>query len=177
MKNSGKFLIGLAVGAVAAVAAVVIILVVALALIFGGGPKKKLKKYLNFELNAKGNAKSIVDMMYPKKMLNELLDEMDMSKSEFIKELKEDQKDYKEELKEDGYKYKYKIIDCEKVDKDDIKEANEYFKEEYNLKITAAKKYTVKITEYEDGKKEDSWESTYVAYKISGKWYVGGGMF
>lgn len=130
--------------------------------VLGGGYKKPLDNFCK-GFN-KEDAKYFLKT-YPETYIEEYVDEDD---------LEESLEDVLEEL-EDKYgkniKLKYKILDKEKVDKDDLEEMEEYYEDltDESVKITRGWELEVDVTV--KGKKKDrTKEMDIVVLKIDGKW-------
>lgn len=152
-------------------AAVVVVLV--LFFIFGGrGPEKTVKQYMKATL--KGNAKKIVKLM-PKDMVDEALEQADMSKKEFIEELDE-MLDEAVEYMED-YKVSYEIDDVDDIKGEELSELKDELKEMgvAKKKVKAAKEVEVEMSIREKGASKDEAMSnsmTVTVIKIGRNWYL-----
>lgn len=147
------------------IAAAVLVVIIALLLIFPG-PKAVARRYMNAMIN--GNANAIVNNM-PSFMWGGDKDE----KKDLIDSLKEEFK-----YRDDDAKYSYKIIDVEKLDRDEKEEAIESFEafelfiEDFDADDIKDIRYvTVKITIKEDGDK-DTETSKLILVKYKGQWKV-----
>ncbi|MBE5778830.1 MAG: zinc ribbon domain-containing protein [Clostridiales bacterium] len=152
--------------------AVLVLLVVALFGGLGNSPKSVAMKYFRESVNANmlGTAKCL-----PPQYIKYMLEEEDMTRSEFNQELKDMSKQIKssdiwEEMK--SMKITFKVTDVEDIDRDDFREMREDYKDEYGFKITDAKTVRVemKIKSKEYGSHEE--ETTIDVVKVGGKWYV-----
>ena len=111
------------------------------------------------------SAKKLVKTIPPKLLKYELKEE-DMSKKEFI-ELIQLSLDFQKGFL-NGKKLKYKTVDSEKIDKDDIKDLNDEFKEE-GIHVKVTKAYEYKIEYSVDG---EEFNTEYVIVgKVGGRWY------
>lgn len=149
-------------GAVAALL-VVILLIVAL----GGGYKKPIDNFIKGM--EKGNAKTMMKA-FPAVMKEDLEDYITDERLDDMKESLEDE--YGKNIK-----ITYKILDKEKIDKDDLKEVQEDLEDQYpdakksKVKVTAGYKLSVKMTiKGKDDKESDT--VTMKVYKIGGKWCI-----
>ena len=173
---SKKAMIGIIAGAAAAVVlAVVLILVFTL----GGSNspegvvRKFVKAYQNYNLS------DMIDALYPDEVLSAVLKDNDMTKSEYKRKIKEAQEEIDErmeDLDEDELpeKYTVKVVDSEALDKDDLKELNEWYKNQFGTSkkyISEARELTV-CTKSEDEDWDDADESEITVVKINGKWYI-----
>lgn len=163
--NKNK-IIGIAAAAVVVIVAVILVLV-----LFTGGAKKTLKKYLDIRYNAEGSVKSYISYMYPDEILEEKLEDKDMTEDEFIVELEESLEEYKEEMEDEGVSYEFEILTEKDMKAKDLREYNEEL-EDYGIEASKGKIFKVKVIEYVDGDKEDSWTSEIELVKIGGSWYI-----
>ena len=175
--------IGIIVGAAAAVVlAIVLILVFAL----GGSnsddrggsgssggsgfnsPKAVIKKLA--EVEQTHNLQDMVDLCYPDEVLDSILKEYDITKSEYKRIIKEAQ----EEIDEDNSsseEYTVKVVDSETLDKDELEDLNDWYRDKYGTSrkyISEAQELTVNAVDAYGDEEED-----YVTVvKIDGKWYL-----
>lgn len=148
-------------------------LVLIFVLLFGGNsPKGVVKKYM--KAIQKADAAAVVKLL-PKKVVNEAKDEMDMSNKEwkeYLEEMSEDLADSYEAMEEyyDGkLKITYEIKDVEKLDKDDLKDLKEEYKDELDIKVKDARIVEVKVTTKIGDEKMKS-EQEILVIKVGGKW-------
>lgn len=147
------------------IAALVIILIVIIAIACSGGYKKPIDNF--FKGMQTGNAKTVLKA-FPDVMKDDLEDTIDDDAMDTVKESLEDEFGK-------NVKITYKILDKEKIDKDDLKELQDNLEEEYDdakkskVKVSAGYKLTVKANI--KGKDDsDSDSLTINVYKIGGKW-------
>lgn len=157
--------------AIAAAAVVVIVAVVLVLVLCTGGAKKTLNKYLDIRYNAEGSVKSFVSYMYPDEILEERLEDMDMTEDEYIVELEESLEEYKEEMEDEGISYKFEILNEKDMKAKDLRDYNEEL-EDYGIEASKGKVFKVKVIEYIDGDKEDSNTIEVELVKIGGSWYI-----
>ena len=173
---SKKAKIGIIAGAAAAVVlAVVLILVFSL----GGSnsPEGVIKSFVKAGQNR--DAQGMMDALYPDEVLSAVLKDYGMTKSEYkrkIKEAQEEIDEQMEDLDEDDLpeKYTVKVVDSEALDKDDLKELNEWYKNQFGTSkkyISEARELTV-CAKSEDEDWDDADESEITVVKINGKWYI-----
>lgn len=145
------------VGIIAGIAAIVVIIIAIIASIAGNGWKAPLKNYV------KGMNKCDSDAYlsaYPDFL------EMKTSDSDLKDQKKNDEKEYG-----DNVKYSIKFLKKEKIDKDELKDVQEYIEKKYDKKVTVKKGYKVKVEAKTKGKEDyDYGTSTRYVYKIDGKW-------
>ncbi len=163
--NKNK-IIGIAAAAVVVIVAVILVLV-----LFTGGAKKTLKKYLDIRYNGEGSVKTYISYMYPDEILEEKLEDKDMTEDEFIVELEESLEEYREEMEDDGISYEFEILTEKDMKAKDLRDYNEEL-EDYGIEASKGKVFKVKVIEYIDGDKEDSWTSEIELVKIGGSWYI-----
>lgn len=163
-----KTLIGLAAGALA------LILVLSL-LLFGGGAKATAKKYMKACL--KGNFKKVVNMQ-PRKVLNEIKDELDMDKDDwkdYIEDGQDDFDDYFDNL-EDRYggkpKITFEITDQWSLNKKDdaFEEIQDEYDDAYDAKVSAVKAFEIELTMKAGGEKVKRTVTVYMV-KVGLSWY------
>lgn len=168
-----------AIIAVAAVAVVAIIAIVALVIPNLGGGKSNAKKLLETYTDAivEEDAELYLSV-YPECYIDYLEDEMvDWYGYDDAEEYAEEYiGDYLDDL-EDGYgrdlKFSFKIIECEKVDEDDLEDYEEEMEELFgdSDKIEGAYEVEFEYTiEGDDDDDEDDGEMVIV--KIDGEWYI-----
>ena len=163
-----KTLIGLIAGA----AALVLILAV---LLFGGGAKGAVKKYMKACI--KGNGKTIINMQ-PKKVINEIKDEGDMDKDDwkdYIEDYNEDLEDYFKALKKSHGgepKITYEIVDQWSLDKkdEDFEDIQDMYDDAFDAKVSAVKAFEIDVTMKAGGEKEEKTITLYMV-KIGLSWY------
>lgn len=143
------------------IAAVVVVILAIIIGIVSGRYKSPIKKYykgLN-KCDADTYAAAFPDFMEVDKSVTD---------SSLKDQKKDDEKDYG-----DNVKYSYKILKKTKVDKDDLKNVQEYISKKYDKKVKVSKGFKVKIKNSVKGKEDyDYATSDRYVYKIDGKWYV-----
>lgn len=147
------------------IAGAVVLLIIILAIVFGSSYKKPID-YM-FKGLEKANSKTFIKA-FPKVMKDNIEDKYDDDELNDLMETFE---------KEVGEKVKitYKILDKEKIDKDDLEDVQDSLEDTYDdakkseIKVTAGYKVTVKITVKGKDDKESNSTTIYV-YKIGGKW-------
>lgn len=164
-KNINVKLIGI-------VAAVVVVLFVAFKLLFGGGggPEKSATKFVDSIF--KGDGKTVVNML-PDKVIEEIMDEEDMTKKEMIEELNDYLEDKKDDMDDryDKWSVKCKVLDTEDFSKRELRNLADRYEDSYDIDVKAAKTVSVKATLKADGE-TDSNTMDIVMVKIGSKWYV-----
>ena len=164
-KNINVKLIGI-------VAAVVVVLFVAFKLLFGGGggPEKSETKFVDSIF--KGDGKAIVNMI-PDKVIEEIMDEEDMTKKEMIEELNDGLEYIKDDMDDmyDKWSVKCKVLDTEDFSKRELRDLADRYEDSYDIDVKAAKTVSVKATLKADGE-TDSNTMDIVMIKVGGKWYL-----
>ena len=153
---------------VSIVALIVVIIIINL---FGGRSyRSTVSKYVKASFTADG--KTMVSLI-PDKVLKRVCEEKDMTKREAIEELTESL-EYTLEYYDsnfDEWSYSYKILDTENYSNEDLNDLKDDYKDEFNLKVKAAKTVTVKIIITSD---EDEISRTIEigVVKIGNSWYI-----
>lgn len=164
-KNINVKLIGI-------VAAVIVVLFVAFKLLFGGGggPEKSATKFVDSIF--KGDGKAIVNMI-PDKVIEEIMDEEDMTKKEMIEELNDGLEYIKDDMDDmyDKWSVKCKVLDTEDFSKRELRDLADRYEDSYDIDVKAAKTVSVKATLKADGE-TDSNTMDIVMIKVGGKWYL-----
>lgn len=144
---------------IAGIAAVVIILVIVIFSIFGKGWKKPIDNY--FKGMEKGKVETYLKA-YPEFMdMDENIDE----------EYMEDMLDEFEDEYGEKIKISYEVTKKEKIEKDDLKDVQEYIKERYEEDVKVSKGYELKVKATIKGKDDEDTDSQKMyVYKIDGKW-------
>ena len=157
----------------AAGAVILLLLICLLCLIFGGGVKGTVKKYVNSASDKKGG-KTFYSLSYPDAVIDELKDEDEYD--DMVEDFNDGVEDMLDDLEDDETAPKFdKILRKEKLKKSQIKAAEEYFEDLCEMfdaddDIEISKGYEVKVkVEYkdEDGDKKHSTEKICVV-KIKG---------
>lgn len=160
------------VGIIAIAAAAVVVIGLLFALLGGRSEKATIKKYINGTFD--GNAKALISVV-PDKALKVALEDEDMTKKELIEELDEELEYVQESLDRymgEGWKVTYKIKEIKKIKGDDLEEIQDDYKDEYKVKVSAAKVAKVELTiKTKDGDKETSDMKIYLV-KIGRSWYI-----
>jgi hypothetical protein len=154
------------------VAAVIVVLFVAFKLLFGGGggPEKSATKFVDSIF--KGDGKAIVNMI-PDKVVEEIMDEEDMTKKEMIEELNDGLEYIKDDMDDmyDKWSVKCKVLDTEDFSKRELRDLADRYEDSYDIDVKAAKTVSVKATLKADGE-TDSNTMDIVMIKVGGKWYL-----
>lgn len=163
----------------AVIAAVVLVVAVVLAVIFSGrSDKAALKKYVSsaYDLNAKGIVK-----LYPDAVIKRYAQREDISRSEAREEIIDNVQDQIEDYA-DYYDIDYdeirglsvEIRDEEKERKSAVRELNDDFEDEYDIKLKVKEMKTVEVRvkgKY-DGDRFSFKISGITLVKIGSSWYV-----
>lgn len=163
---------------IGAAALALIIIIAILSSILGSGYKKPVKNL--FKGLEDGDAKSLMKAMHEIQIDN-MKDASDMTKKELEDEL-DDMLEEIHDLMEDEYgkkfKISYKIVDEDKLDKDDLKDLEDELEDDWDeKKLKVTKAYELDI-EYEiKGKDDDdAKEMSLTVAKVNGDWCLTGGM-
>lgn len=159
------------IGIIAVVAVVVVVIVISL--FSGNGAEKALKNYLKgYE---KYEASYLINAA-PKDYIEDYLDDAEDfdDKQDMIDAYQETLDERAEEEDEDiggNIKITYKIVDSEKLTKDQLKDYKKYLKKYYDYKadVTAGYSFGVKLTSKGDDGKE-TYYTDYTVIKVNGKW-------
>lgn len=167
-KNGG---VGIVIGAIAVVA---LVGVLAVSLLGGGGYKKAINNYVDFTY--KGDV-SKLSSLAPSSYWENIEEEHDMKVKDILDEKEEVFESLKEEM-EDYYgekiKVSYKVIEEEKMEKDDLKEVKEHLKDYYDIpkkSVTDAYELEIELS-IKGSEDEDEEEIDAVVVKIDGDWYL-----
>lgn len=163
----------------AVIAAVALVVVILLIVIFSGrSDTSTLKKYVKAAYDL--DAKKIVNL-YPDVIFKMAAEEEDISKGEAKDEAIDDLQDELEDLadKYDDIEFdeiksiKVEIRDEDKLTKKQVRELNEMYEDEYDMKLKAKemKNCEVKITGKHDGDKFN-FKVNITLIKIGGSWYL-----
>ena len=154
--------------------AVVVLLIV---LLSGGSGKSSAVAVTKAACKAmtSGNVSDVYDLVHPA-MIEAHLKAYGMTEKEMKQEIKETEQSAKAAIKAlkasgQGFSVDYDIVKEEHVDKDELMELAEDYREDFNLEITDAACVEVKLTVKMAGNTEDE-ENDFVAVKIGGKWYL-----
>ncbi len=149
-----------------------VVMVFALAACGGGSAKSVAEKAA--KASTEGDAKTVVNMMHAK-MVDAAVEEGGYdSKQDMIDEMQDMldmAKGIAEEMYGEDYKVAAKATGEADLDEDELKEIQDNFKSELDLKVSDAKDVTVELTIKGDGDEETSDEMTMTVVKIGGKWY------
>ncbi len=169
-KLSKKALIGILAGAAAVVIAVVLILIFTL----GGSnsPEGVLKKFFNAYANL--DLQGMLDSSVPDEVLEYVLQDEGMSRSEFQRQLRNAQAEIDSYRKEYGEYYQLfrdiTVVGSSALDRDDLENLNAYYNRNFKTGkyyITEAREVSVRLN---DGYGFETAE--FVVFKVNGKWYV-----
>ncbi len=147
-----------------------LVMVFALAACGGGSARSVAEKAA--KASTEGDAKTVVNMMHAK-MVDAAVEEGNYdSKQDMIDEMQsmlDMAKGIAEEMYGENYKVSAKATDEETLVEDELKEIQDNFKSELDLKVSDAKDVTVELTIKGDEEATD--EMTMTVVKIGGKWY------
>lgn len=147
--------------AIGAIAAVVIILIAILASVLGGGYEAPIKNM--FKGMQKADLKTYLKA-YPEFMgISDYVDQDDMD--EMLESL---EKEYGKNIK-----ISYKVLDKEKIEKDNLEKVQKKIENYYDEKVKVTAGYKVEVKSTIKGKDDSETDtSTMKVYKIDGKWYL-----
>ncbi|MBQ6332727.1 MAG: zinc-ribbon domain-containing protein [Clostridia bacterium] len=169
-KLSKKALIGILAGAGAVVIAVVLILIFTL----GGSnsPEGVFKKFFNAYANL--DLQGMLDSSVPDEVLEYVLQDEGMSRSEFQRQLRNAQAEIDSYRKEYGEYYQrfrdITVVGSSALDRDDLEKLNAYYNRNFKTGkyyITEAREVSVRLN-YGYGFETEE----FVVFKVNGKWYV-----
>lgn len=160
---------------IGAVAVVAVLLIVLLMNLFGG---RSLKKTVGLCVDGmmKADASKILDAV-PKKLLDEELESMGYdTKKEAINDLSEQLEntlDYLDDMYGSKWSYSYEIVDEDGYSTQELKDLNERY-EDYDLKVSDAKRVEVEITiKDKDGEELTTQSNSFTLIKSGRSWYIG----
>lgn len=154
-----------------AILAGVLALVIVLNVLFSGGYTSAIDNVMD---TMNGDANALEDLA-PDAYWDYLEEEEDITLKDLKKDFKEEYEEFEEMMKEfsDGkIKYSYKVEDKDKIDKDDLEDYEDAFKDQFDrsVKITDGYELELEII-MKQGKETDSTSSDMIVLKIDGKWY------
>ena len=156
---------------IAAAAAVVVVVVVLFTTVFNSNAaaKRAVKSYLKAISNR--NATKIVDMLYPKPVLEDMEDEWDTDKDDLIDGFEDSFEDLDDEYGDDWKVKDIKIKKVKDLKDDDFEDLQEDYEDDYDMKITDAKEVKVEF-KVEGDDDDDKMAGTITVIKYKGKWYI-----
>lgn len=164
-----KKLLGIVAGALALIIALCVICPIAFP-----GPKSAVKNYIKGNFN--GDWKAYVDCR-PDEVWEYLEEKYDIDMDEREEQFEDNWDDRLDDL-EDEYgrnvKVTYKIVDKDEMDKDDLDDIRDSYKDTYDIAkrdITAGYELDVEVT-IKGREDEDTEDATFYVFKLGGKWYV-----
>ncbi len=154
------------------IVAAVVIAVIAFFMIGGGSPEEPVKALFDGVID--GNTDKVMSA-FPKEMVDAIEDEG------YDDELKEELKSSKQILKESGIKVSYEIKDKDKIDKNDVKDMEEEYRDmmdselgiESDAEFTEGYTIDVELTAKMAGEEETE-DISIDVYKVDGKWCIVG---
>lgn len=163
-KNNRKkyWLLGSIIASVAVIA-------ILLSFLLTMGPKRAAKRYIDSWFD--GNADLYLSC-YPEEVLKEEIGNRS-ARNDYLDKLEDRMAENHDWMDEeyDDWEIHYKIIHVDWVSKHELDDIQEYYDDEYDCHVSAARVVTIKATlSHEDGK-EVSRRMTYVI-KVDGKWYI-----
>ena len=155
------------IGIIAVVGVAVLALIITCFFIFGGRSYKAVVKD-TFKAIETADAKLMMELL-PDEMIKSIMKDEDMTKKEMTEQL-QDMLDYMFRGA-DKIKITYEITHTEEVDKDDLKDLKEEYKDEYDIKVKDAMIVEVEVTVKVDGEKTTEDMDLYLI-KVGGSWYL-----
>lgn len=168
--------VGIAITAVAAV----VILAVAVYLFIGWNYKGTVDKYIKASME--GNGSNIISLL-PDEVLEKVYEESDMTRREFLEYADDALESTLDMLNSrlGNWSYSYTITEEEDYSKSDLKALKLDYEDEFDIKVEAAKRVTVKLTVKGDEDTETSNSMVIYLVKIGNLWYLDaasmGGLF
>jgi len=162
-------------GICAAAVVVVILLLVLLVNALGRSKKETVKDY--FKALEKQDGKAYVNLCYPKKYLDDIVDELENDDIDNVNDLY----DYIEEEVLEAYydEFELKSLEFKKIktgddvedyDTDDIEE---YFDDNFDIDIKVKDVAEVKVKyKYKDDDGTETSTKTFILYKVGNNWYI-----
>ena len=171
-KLSKGALIGIIAGAAAVVVAAVLLIV-----LLGGGSsswKSVVEKALNADLNS--NVSDMMEACMPDEVLNTLLEEHGMTKSEYRQLLKDLQAEYDVYMKDESYQeylksVKFEVDGSEPLDADEVYELNRYYYRNFGTPMDYISEALSAHVSYSNGYTSDGSLELDVV-NIHGSWYI-----
>lgn len=140
----------------------------------GKTPESVAEKYMDAVLDA--DFEKIFDLIH-KDVINNGLEAEGLDKEylqEMIDENNADMEEMFAELEEEAggkVKFSYEVLEAEELSEDMLENGQEYYEDEYDVKITDAKVVEIEVTVEFDGDQETESFEIYVV-KIGGSWYL-----
>lgn len=131
-------------------------------------PRMVVNRALRAFKNA--NAKAIYKLI-PDDVLDEVYSSTS-SKNDAIEDWAENMEDITDDLNKYYDKWSYEIIDIQKLSGENLDNLQEDYKDEYNCRITAAKRVYVKWSFTDDEDYSSYYIYSYTVIKVGGKWYL-----
>ncbi len=163
------------IGIIIAVVAVVLVVVLCASLFGGNSPKSVADDYMKATFKQQ-DAGKVLDLIH-KDVIKAACDDEDMSR----KELEEEAQDMFDEMFEflddscDEWKVDWEIKDVEDLDDDELEEIQDYYDDDYDLKVKDAKmveiEANIEVTVDDETEDQDQDIEIYVV-KVGGKWYL-----
>jgi len=151
-------------------AAVVVIALLVLLLNLGNIKARSLaKKTLEARFNY--NYSTLLDLVHSGP-IDETLEDIDKDRNDFKDYLEDQAEEDEDRAEEYGYSYDYKILGVSAIKGEDLRDLQEYYDDEYDLKVSAAKSVEYEVTSLSHGRKDYSSFGHITVIKIGSKWYV-----
>lgn len=154
------------------IAVAVVALVFAVAVFGGRSYKATVKQLVNASFVDADGGDFI--KVFPKKVVKLLMEDDDYYDiDEFAEEVTEDLEAHLNRLNSQygEHKIKYKIVEAEKASKKALSEIKSYYKEEFDVKVSAAKNVEIELTiKYDGGTDTDDLDIYLI--KIGRSWYL-----
>ena len=157
-----------------AVAAVLLVAIILVSSLFGGGYKKTVNKFMDAFLEA--DAETMVELI-PKKSLEAIMDEFGYDKDE-LDDLIDNAEDVLEFqvgilglFAEDDLDISYRIEDATDLPKEIVESRFGDYKDDFDIKVSAAKEVEVELT-IKMGKDKETESLDVTVVKVGGSWYI-----
>ena len=165
IQNKKKLFIigGIALAVIALIVVLVIVIVSKNSL---NGTVKAFVKAVNDR-----DAEKVVDLLYPEEVMNIAEEEYDDLRDELVEQVEGLFENFDDDYGDD-WEVDFKVKKIKDVKGDDLEEIKEAFEDEYDFKITDAKKITIKM--HIKGEEDSETETeTFCVYKCGDGWGIG----
>jgi len=127
------------------------------------------KKALDAELNY--NYTKIVDLVH-RELTDQALEDADADRDDLNEYLEDQAEENKDEAEEEGYRFDYKILGVSDVKGDNLRDLQDYYDDEYDLRVSAAKLVEIKAYRLSHGRRTQTSFAYITVVKIGSKWYA-----
>ena len=165
-KKSKKKLFLIGGIALAVIALIVVLVIVIVSKNSLNGTVKAFVKAVNDR-----DAEKVADLLYPEEVINIVEEEYDDARDELVENVEDLFEDF-DDYYGDDWEVDFKVKKIKDVKGDDLEEIKEAFEDEYDFKITEAKKITIKM--HIKGEEDSETETeTFCVYKCGDGWGIG----